>query len=170
MSISTSRMVVACLCSLGLSLTGSACGGGGGDNSAAQGADDSDALTTATGENQENSANSANTADSSNTENSTENAALAGCPVDSPTECTQEVHWADVAPVFEAHCATAGCHDGQSKLWPLRNYEHVADWSGEVRNRIAECTMPPVEALAQTPMPLEDRQLILQWIRCGFPG
>jgi len=168
MSMSTSRIVASLLCSCGLSLTCltyTACGGG----------DDGDSAADALAESGGDSASAANDVNDSGAlagsgAGSSATTGLEGCPVDSPTECTQpDLHWADVAPVFEAHCATAGCHDGASKLWPLKEYEHVADWSGEVRNRIAECTMPPAQTVALTPMPLADRALILQWIRCGFP-
>jgi hypothetical protein len=59
------------------------------------------------------------------------------------------------------------CHNGQSGAWPLSQYEHVADWYGEIRAQMLACTMPPVDSRIE--MPLEERQTILSWIRCGFP-
>jgi hypothetical protein len=59
------------------------------------------------------------------------------------------------------------CHNGTGGQWPLNQYEHVADWYGEIRAQMLACTMPPVDS--GSAMPLRERQTILTWIRCGFP-
>lgn len=88
------------------------------------------------------------------------------CDSVAPTSCPQpSPRWNDVSSIFMNRCA--GCHNGAGGEWPLNQYEHVADWYGEIRARMLDCTMPPVEAMIE--MPLEERQTILQWIRCGFP-
>lgn len=88
------------------------------------------------------------------------------CDSVAPTSCPDShPRWDDVYPIFMNRCA--GCHNGAGGEWPLNQYEHVADWYGEIRARMLDCTMPPVEAMID--MPVEERQTILQWIRCGFP-
>ncbi|HEV7803105.1 MAG TPA: hypothetical protein VGP15_18670, partial [Burkholderiales bacterium] len=76
------------------------------------------------------------------------------CGSVAPTSCPQpSPHWKDVSAIFMNRCA--GCHNGAGTEWPLNQYEHVADWYGEIRARILDCTMPPVEAMLE--MPLEER-------------
>jgi hypothetical protein len=89
-----------------------------------------------------------------------------GCPIDAPTSCPDEMpHYSDVQPIFATHCLA--CHDGMHGQWTLGDYEHIADWFGEIRAQMISCTMPPVDSGLS--MPLEDRMTILNWIRCGFP-
>ena len=95
-------------------------------------------------------------------------AALAplACDVVAPRECPDSMpRYPDVAPIFAKRCAT--CHNGQDGHWPLSTYQHVADWYGEIRAQMLACTMPPVDSGVS--MPVSERQLILSWIRCGFP-
>jgi uncharacterized membrane protein len=49
----------------------------------------------------------------------------------------------------------------------LSAYQHVADWVAEIRAHMLTCTMPPVDSGVS--MTREERQLILSWIRCGYP-
>jgi hypothetical protein len=51
--------------------------------------------------------------------------------------------------------------------WPLTNYGHVAAWGDDIRAMLLTCSMPPPEE--RTPLPNEQSELILQWIRCGMP-
>lgn len=89
-----------------------------------------------------------------------------GCTVTAPTECPDPVPtYADVEPIFVQRCQT--CHDGRSGQWPLTSYRHVADWHEEIKGEMYACSMPPKEA--QLPMPVEERELILAWLLCGFP-
>jgi hypothetical protein len=88
------------------------------------------------------------------------------CKAMAPRSCPDpSPHWADVYPIFMRRCVS--CHNGAGEQWPLNAYEHVADWYGEIRAQMLACTMPPVDSGIE--MPLEDRQTILSWIRCGFP-
>lgn len=89
------------------------------------------------------------------------------CLVEAPTACTApELRWADVAPIFENRCQS--CHDGKpSSPWPLDTYAHVADWYDVLRDELLHCNMPPREAVEE--LPLEERDKLLMWIRCGFP-
>lgn len=93
-------------------------------------------------------------------------AAPVECEAQAPLVCPDpSPHWADVYPIFMRRCIS--CHNGQGGEWPLSQYEHVADWYGEIRAQMLACTMPPVTAGID--MPIEERQSILSWIRCGFP-
>lgn len=88
------------------------------------------------------------------------------CDATAPLTCPNpSPHWNDVYPIFMRRCT--GCHNGAGSEWPLNQYEHVADWYGEIRAQMLACTMPPVTAGIE--MPLAERQTILSWIRCGFP-
>ena len=92
--------------------------------------------------------------------------ASATCDVERPTACPDaSLRYADVAPIIAQRCT--GCHNGKDGMWPLSTYQHVADWSGEIRAQMLSCTMPPPSAGID--MPLAERQTILDWIRCGFP-
>jgi hypothetical protein len=86
------------------------------------------------------------------------------CEARVPLECPNpSPHWGDVYPIFMRRCVS--CHTAKGGQWPLSQYEHVADWSGEIRAQLLACTMPPVDAGID--MPLAERQKILSWIRCG---
>lgn len=88
-----------------------------------------------------------------------------GCPVQAPTQCPEpEVRYGDVAPIIEKRCL--GCHDGMHGQWALTDYQHVADWFGEVRAAMIACTMPPPDS--GLTMPTSERLQILTWIRCGY--
>jgi hypothetical protein len=88
------------------------------------------------------------------------------CDATAPLTCPDPMpHYADVAQIFAERCIS--CHNGAGEEWPLTSYEHVADWYGEIRAQMLACSMPPV--YANIAMPLEERQTILDWIRCGFP-
>ena len=88
------------------------------------------------------------------------------CDATAPLTCPDPApRWKDVVPIFMQRCTS--CHNGAGEQWPLNQYEHVADWYGEIRAQMLACTMPPVDAGID--MPLAERQKILTWIRCGFP-
>jgi hypothetical protein len=90
----------------------------------------------------------------------------ADCDATAPLTCPDpSPRWKDVSPIFMRRCT--GCHNGTGGQWPLNQYEHVADWYGEIRAQMLACTMPPVDSGIE--MPLAERQTILTWIRCGFP-
>ncbi len=91
----------------------------------------------------------------------------AACDTVLPTSCptppvTYEQH---VKPIIEARCLP--CHHGRGEEWPLTDYPHTADWASEIRAVIADCSMPPPEEGIE--MPTSERQLILEWVRCGVP-
>jgi hypothetical protein len=88
------------------------------------------------------------------------------CDVDPPTQCTDPMPtYADVAPIFQQRCL--GCHDGRGDEWPLTSYGHVADWFIQIRDAMNRCAMPPPDS--GITMPTAERELILLWLRCGFP-
>ena len=88
------------------------------------------------------------------------------CDATAPTSCPDtRPRWADVQPIFAVRCAV--CHGEVLGLWPLDEYSHVVDWNVEIRGMVLDCTMPPVDS--DVTMTLEERQLILEWLRCGFP-
>ena len=92
-----------------------------------------------------------------------------------PTSCPQPpVTYANVKPIFDARCVSI-CHNGNTpdpdhpgeKIWGLTDYSHVQDWYREVRDTVANCTMPPPDA--GVPVTIEERRAILEFIRCGLP-
>jgi hypothetical protein len=91
------------------------------------------------------------------------------CGVSAPKTCTDSsLRYADVAPIFAMRCGDT-CHavgnpDGN---WPLVSYQHVADWSNEIRDQVASCSQPP--PAARVPMSVAEREKILVWLRCGAP-
>ncbi len=88
------------------------------------------------------------------------------CNVTAPTSCTDpDLDYARVQPIIESRCVT--CHDGTQGQWPLTTYSHVADWYDDIRARMLDCNMPPWDSGVQ--MEAGERELILHWIRCGFP-
>jgi hypothetical protein len=91
------------------------------------------------------------------------------CSAVFPTSCESPApsFASDVKPILEARCATSSCHDGLGEQWPLVDYAHVADWSSEVRAMVGNCAMPPPDSGMK--MPTEERQVILQWVRCNTP-
>jgi hypothetical protein len=91
------------------------------------------------------------------------------CDVVPPSSCPEPAPtWnATVGAIVATRCALGGCHDGRGEQWPLVDYAHVADWSGEIRSMVADCTMPPPDA--GVPITTEERQAVLAWVRCGHP-
>lgn len=89
------------------------------------------------------------------------------CDVVPPEACSDpSLRFADVQPLFEAHCVT--CHYGElGGPWPMRSYMDVADWHDVVAADIAYCSMPPADA--GSTMTTAEKQKILDWLRCGFP-
>ncbi len=74
--------------------------------------------------------------------------------------------YTDVAPIFQARCAS--CHKGEDGgPWPLDDYEPIADWQGEVRAMILNCSMPPADS--GVTMPDDETAKLLTWIKCGLP-
>ena len=92
--------------------------------------------------------------------------AAVACEAMTPSECPDPaLNYASVAPIFQARCVS--CHDGKMEQWPLDSYQNVADWFDAVRSLVQECEMPPPES--GVTMTTEERNLILAWIRCGYP-
>jgi hypothetical protein len=88
------------------------------------------------------------------------------CDVTAPRACPDPApSYTDVEPIFEEHCIS--CHDGLGEHWPLTSYEHVADWYDTIRAMMLSCGMPPADA--GTSISTSERELILTWIRCGYP-
>jgi hypothetical protein len=73
--------------------------------------------------------------------------------------------FADIEPIIAQRCL--GCHDGRGAQWPRLDYGHVAAWVIESRSAMLSCAMaPPASGLT---MPVEEREALLRWIRCGRP-
>lgn len=89
------------------------------------------------------------------------------CTVEPPTECPDPPpRYADVSPIFKKRCAS--CHVSEwTGPWPLDTYSHIADWADTIRDMLVHCTMPPPEA--GTPLPNEESEQILTWIKCNTP-
>jgi hypothetical protein len=89
------------------------------------------------------------------------------CNVTAPTACEDDsLTYEDVQPILQEKCI--GCHNGAGENWPLTDYDHVADWFSEIRGMMLACTMPPPDS--PITMSDEERELILHWIRCGYPA
>lgn len=88
------------------------------------------------------------------------------CRAERVTECPQPAPvFADVAPIFQQVCST--CHSMPGGPWPLDNYSHITDWQDVIRDDLLTCAMPPPNQ--GVTLSDSDRQLILTWIRCGYP-
>ena len=88
------------------------------------------------------------------------------CETTAPTVCAMSPPtYNDVRPLFDAHCVS--CHNGQGSEWPMTQYQHIFDWKNEIRGDVLNCTMPPYDG--GVAMPTEDRQKILEWLRCDLP-
>ena len=88
------------------------------------------------------------------------------CDAVAPTSCVSPAPvWDDVQPIFATRCAV--CHGNIPGHWPLDTYGHVVDWNVEIRGMVLSCAMPPPDS--DVTISLEERQLILQWLRCNHP-
>ena len=89
------------------------------------------------------------------------------CDVVLPTECSDAgLTYDDVKPIIATHCVN--CHYGAvGGPWPLSSYQDVTDWVPEVRDSIADCTMP--QADGGTNMTTAEKHQVLDWLRCGYP-
>jgi hypothetical protein len=88
------------------------------------------------------------------------------CDVRAPSECADpDMTFADIEPIIAQRCL--GCHDGRGDQWPLLDYGHVAAWFIEIRSAMLSCAMPPPDS--GLTMPVEEREALLRWIRCGRP-
>jgi uncharacterized membrane protein len=89
------------------------------------------------------------------------------CTVEAPTSCPDPApRFGDVSPIFKKRCAS--CHVSEwNGPWPLDTYSHIADWADTIRGHLIECSMPPPEA--GVPIPNDESELVLTWIRCNTP-
>ena len=86
----------------------------------------------------------------------------------SPTACPSPApKYADVEPIFKKRCVTCHVTGNKNGYWPLDDYTHVTDWFDTIASNLAACTMPPPDANA--PIPREESELILTWLKCGYP-
>lgn len=94
--------------------------------------------------------------------------AAAACAVVPVTVCPDAgvPTYTDVAPIFQARCAS--CHKGDDGgPWPLDTYDPIADWQGEVRGTLLNCSMPPADSGVSVPD--DEMAKLLTWIKCGLP-
>jgi hypothetical protein len=88
------------------------------------------------------------------------------CAAVAPTSCPMPApRYDDIVPILAQRCLS--CHDGLAEQWPLTSYDHVVSWTAEIRGMMLNCSMPPVDSGIE--MPLDERQLLLTWLRCGSP-
>jgi len=88
------------------------------------------------------------------------------CNVTAPTSCPDPAprYAEDVEPIIQERCVI--CHLGaRGGPWALVSYQHVADWADLIRGAMLSCTMPPPDA--GVPITVEEREVILTWLRCG---
>jgi hypothetical protein len=99
-----------------------------------------------------------------------------GCLMTAPTACPSPpvTYTAKVQPILQARCVSR-CHNGatadpnfpDASIWELTDYKHVTDWQDLLRPAMVNCTMPPSDA--SVPMTVDERRVILEWIKCGTP-
>lgn len=90
------------------------------------------------------------------------------CDTVAPRACNfpELTYTNDIKPIIDDTCLA--CHLGEPDgPWTLEKYEHVVSWHDLIRAVMLNCEMPPPEDRVR--MTTEDRQLILEWLRCGFP-
>lgn len=102
-------------------------------------------------------------------------------PKETPVDPNVQVSFAaDIQPIFDASCATSGCHDGQNddpNLTPGNAYAGLFD-TGDIDTLVAENSklykrvanisgnlMPPLSSGGQ--LPSNQVNLILLWIQQG---
>jgi hypothetical protein len=86
------------------------------------------------------------------------------CDVTAPRTCEGDTRWADVEPIFQERCVS--CHLGVAGgPWALTSWSHAASWPDQIHDAMINCAMPPPDAGIE--MPVEERELLLSWIRCG---
>jgi hypothetical protein len=96
------------------------------------------------------------------------------CTAEAPTACPNPpVTYGKVEPIFQARCVSL-CHNDRTidpvadaAIWGFTDYKHAKDWNDLIRPAMIGCSMPPVEA--GVPMTIEERRVILEWIRCDGP-
>jgi hypothetical protein len=97
-----------------------------------------------------------------------------GClpmPVPAAVCPTPPVTYDNLKPLFQARCVNV-CHNGVTKdsngevIWRLTELKHFDDWQDATRARIADCSMPPPDA--GVPLTIEERQAILEFLKCEF--
>jgi hypothetical protein len=86
------------------------------------------------------------------------------CNVTPPTRCENDTRWADVEPIFQERCGS--CHQGLAGgPWGLTTYAEASTWPDHINDAMRNCSMPPPDAGIE--MPVEEREKLLEWIRCG---
>jgi hypothetical protein len=88
--------------------------------------------------------------------------------IEAPTACPEPAPtYADLRPMLDTRCVQP-CHSGTPNgPWPLTQYQHLYDWKDDVRSRLLDCGMPPLDG--GVPITTDERLAILNWIRCGLP-
>ena len=83
-----------------------------------------------------------------------------------PFVCDAEVSWEkDILPIMKTSCATAGCHDGISRLdWT--DYDEVKRYALTIKQRTKDRSMP----FDGPPLSQEQIDLIACWVDAGAPG
>jgi hypothetical protein len=90
------------------------------------------------------------------------------CDTVAPRACNfpELTYTNDIKPIIDDVCLS--CHLGEEDgPWELTSYEHVASWHDLLRSVMLSCEMPPPEE--RITMTTEERQLLLEWLRCGYP-
>jgi hypothetical protein len=77
----------------------------------------------------------------------------------------------DVLPILDRSCNQA-CHNGATGVWPLTQYQDVADWANLVGADLQSCSMPPVPESGPplATITTAERATIMQWIACNVPN
>jgi hypothetical protein len=73
----------------------------------------------------------------------------------------------DVLPILDRSCNEA-CHGTVPGVWPLTQYQDVADWGSLVYSDMQNCSMPPADA--GPPLTTAERTLIANWVACNVPN
>ena len=96
---------------------------------------------------------------------------FAACSEDADPDPIEVVSYAsEVAPIFEADCSFAGCHNSGSSVGSLENYEDAKDFKFLGRMSGALNREPDFEPMPRGPLMLSQDKIatIEKWIEDGL--
>lgn len=90
------------------------------------------------------------------------------CPSDRPASCpSPSPTYADVAPIFAAHCTSCHSASGVMATRPLDTYDAIHRTRTTVQTELVKCEMPPA---GEPKLSAAERQALLGWLVCGAPN
>lgn len=88
------------------------------------------------------------------------------CAAETPGSCpsTPPSYKTNVAPILQSRCTSCHSPTGSQSAQPLDTYAGVKAESGQMKERVTNCTMPPAGSMQLT---AEEANTILGWLVCG---